>query len=169
MSALVREALENVAVYATQMTDDARRMRRFRRMVCACNIAHRLSIGTVLAETSISRRTARTILAAVIAPEADVTKTPPFAKWFTCWVPALWETLEYWPMLIAALGCFRLDAESAYLLRKIGDAKKADDRVAAVAALFGPQGRLAGHRFLVDHPPPVFRSSDGNETSDESE
>jgi hypothetical protein len=169
MTALVDEALNNAARHAAQLADDARRMHHFARMVATHRIKGRTSIGMTLAAITISRRTARVILAAVVAPEADVTKTPPFAKWFTCWVPPLWAMLDYWPMLIAALACFGADAETCYLLRKIGDAKRADDRAAAVAALFGPQGRLDRHRFIVDHPPPVFRASDSDQSSAESE
>jgi hypothetical protein len=78
----------------------------------------------------------------------------------------MWETFDYWPMLIAALACFRLDTETRRLLAKIADAKKSDDRLAAVGALFGPHGRLGKHQFLAEHPPPVFRHDDDDTESE---
>jgi hypothetical protein len=163
MSHLIDDALDTVGRHAAQLADDAQRMQHFRYLVRECSLAGERSIGAALAELGLSRRTARAILVAVVAPECEPAKTPPFAKWFTCWIPAMWELIDYWPMLLAALACFRIDADTHRMLRKLADAKEIGDRAAAVDALFGPQGRLGKHRFVVKHPPPVFSPREESE------
>ena len=154
MSIELNEAFEEVADCARELRNDARRMRRFLKMIRRHRLADS-SVGALLAEATIEADLARTILAAVVAPEANISKTPPFAMWFTCWVPPMRDQDAHWPLLLAALSCFPANSITRFLIDGIVSADSLGERSSVIAALFGTHGQLSRAPLLDKTPPPA--------------